>query len=172
MNRITTNILILLAAIFLSVALLYATKNPDLFSASILSLQDAETIKAKSRDVWYKNEGNVLDTFISQDLKNISSITFSVIYDYENIDLDLSQLDSQTKYEILSNDEWWIVIKFTSFSWIDYDYNQSLFELPFNGDDHTVLISEWKVNLLNWDNKYLAIWSLNSDNIQYHKAFN
>lgn len=172
MNRIITNILILLVAIFFSVALLYLTKNPDLFSASVLSLQDSEIINAKSRDIWYKNEWNVLDTFISQNLTNINSITFSVIYDYENIQLDLSQLDSQTKYEILSNDKWWIVIKFTSFSWIDYDYNQSLFELPFSGEDHTVLISEGEVNLLNWDNKYLSIWSLNSDNIQYHKAFN
>jgi hypothetical protein len=51
MNRLTTNIFILLAAILFSVALLYATKNPDLFSASVLSLQDAATIKAKSRDI-------------------------------------------------------------------------------------------------------------------------
>lgn len=172
MNRLTTNIVILLAAVLLSVALLYATKNPDLFSASILSLQDAETIKAKSRDIWYKNEWNILDTFISQELKDISSITFSVIYDYENIALDLTSIDAQTKYEILSDDEWGIVIKFTNFSWIDYDYNQSLFELPFDWQDHAVLISEGKVNLLNGDNKYLSIWSLNSDNIEYHKTFN
>jgi len=172
MQRFKTNIIIFWLAIILSVALFYMTENTSLFSASVLSLQDAQTIEAKSRDIWYKNEWNILDTFISQELKNISSITFSVIYDYENIELDLTSIDAQTKFEILSNDEWWIVIKFTNFSWIDYDYKQSLFELPFNWEDHAVLISEGKVSMLNGDNKYLSIWSLNSNNIEYHKTFN
>jgi len=51
MKRIKTNAMIFVVAVLLSVVLFYTTKNPDLFSASILSLQDAETIKAKSRDV-------------------------------------------------------------------------------------------------------------------------
>lgn len=172
MNRLTTNIIIFLAAILFSVALLYATKNPDLFSASVLSLQDAETIKAKSRDIWYKNEWNVLDTFISEKLIWINNVVFSVIYDYENIDLDLTKIDSQTKYEIMSNNEGFVVIKFTNFSGIKYDYQQSLFELPFAWDLKTVLISEATANLSNWDSKSLSIWLLNSDNIDYHQTFN
>jgi len=89
-----------------------------------------------------------------------------VIYDNENIDLNLAKLDSQTDYEIISDNEWGVVIKFTNFSGIDYDYKQSLFELPFTGDRWTlskVLISEWMVNLFNWENKNLSIGLLNSE---------
>ena len=166
MQRFKTNIIIFWLAIVLSVSLFYVTENTSLFSASILSLQDAETIKAKSRDIWYKNEWNILDTFLSEQLQSISSITFSVIYDNNNIDLNLEKLDSQTDYEIISDNEWGVVIKFTNFSGIDYDYHQSLFELPFTGDKwdmSKVLISEWMVNLFNGENKNLSIGLLNSE---------
>ena len=103
MKRFKTNAIIFLGAIFLSVTLLYVTKNLSMFSASILSLQDAETIKAKNRDIGYKNEGNILDTFLSDQLHGISSITFSVIYDNKNIDLYIDKISSQTEYEILSD---------------------------------------------------------------------
>ena len=166
MKKFKTNVVIFWLAIVLSAVLFYATQNPDLFSASILSLQDVETIKAKSRDIWYKNEWNILDTFLSDKLQSISSITFSVIYDNANIDLNLEKLDSQTDYEIISDNEWGVVIKFINFSGIDYDYKHSLFELPFVWDGwiiSQVLISEWMVSLLDGENKNLSIGLLNSE---------
>lgn len=169
MKRLKTNSMIFVVAVLLSVVLFYATKNPDLFSASVLSLKDAETIKAQSRDIWYKNEWNILDTFLSEQLQGISSITFSVIYDYDNIDLDLEKLDSQTDYEIVSDSEWGVVIKFKNFSGIDYDYQQSLFELPFEWDMATILISEGMVNLSNGENKNLAIGLLNTETTVHNK---
>ncbi|HKL44407.1 MAG TPA: hypothetical protein VJ892_03950 [Candidatus Absconditabacterales bacterium] len=172
MKRIKTNAMIFVVAVLLSVVLFYTTKNPDLFSASILSLQDAETIKAKSRDVGYKNEGNILDTFLSDKLQNISNITFSIIYDKENINLNLEKFDSQTEYEILSSQEGSFVVKFTNFSGIDYDYQKSLFELPFDGEMQNVLISEGMANLFNGENKNLSIGLLNSDDVDYHQSFN
>jgi hypothetical protein len=78
----------------------------------------------------------------------------------------LENIDSQTNYKIISDNEWGVVIKFTNFSGIDYDYKQSLFELPFTWDRgtmSTVLISEWMVNLFNWDHKNLSIGLLNTD---------
>ncbi len=172
MDKLKTNIIIFLIAIVLSTALFYATEHPELFSASILSLQDAETIEAQNRDIWYKNEWNILDTFLSYDLQNISSITFSVIYDYQNTNLDIQKIDAQTEYEIIADSEWGVVIKFTNFSWIKYDYQQSLFELPFKWEMPTVLISEWTADLLNWDHKLLSIWLLNTDETEYHQDFN
>jgi len=168
MKRIITNILIFLWAIVIAVWMFYLTENSSLFSASILSLQDAETIKAKSRDVWYKNEWNVLDTFVSEELWWIDSITFSVIYDKDNTNLDLDKIDSQTQYKIISNNEWAILIKFTNFSGLEYDYQQSLFELPFSWDKSTVLISEWIVSLISWENKNLSIWVLNTETKTHH----
>jgi len=168
MKRITTNILIFLWAIIIAIWMFYLTENSSLFSASILSLQDAETIRAKSRDIWYKNEWNILDTFVSEELWWIDSMTFSVIYDKDNTNLDLDKIDAQTQYKIISNNEWTILIKFTNFSGLEYDYNQSLFELPFSWDKSTVLISEGIVSLISWENKNLAIWILNKEKKTHH----
>jgi hypothetical protein len=45
------NAMIFLVAVLLSVVLFYFTENPNLFSASILSLQDSETMQANSWDI-------------------------------------------------------------------------------------------------------------------------
>jgi len=94
-------------------------------------LQEQEFIEQKNRHIAYKNQGNILDTFVSEKLQDINNITFSIIYDHQNTDLDLQDFDSQTEYKILSNTSGEILIQFTNFSGIDYDYQKSLFELPF-----------------------------------------
>lgn len=67
MKKFRTNVMIFLVAVFLSVVLFYFTENPSFFSASILSLQDAETMKANSWDIGYKNENKILDVFSRMD---------------------------------------------------------------------------------------------------------
>ena len=166
MHRFKTNIIIFWLAIVLSTSLFYLTQSSVLFSASVLSLQDAETIKAKSRDVWYKNKNNILDVFLSKKLININNIKFSIIYDQSNIELDMPQISSQTEYKIISNNDWELVIKFVRFWEIDYDYSQSLFELPFHWDSQItsqILIADWVANLANLEDKKLAVGVLNTD---------
>ncbi len=162
--------LILLAAFAFALILFYAWQDLNLFSASILSLQEQEFIEQKNRHIAYKNQGNILDTFVSEKLQDINNITFSIIYDHQNTDLDLQDFDSQTEYKILSNMSGEILIQFTNFSGIDYDYQKSLFELPFQWNMPNILISEWIANLVNWENQNLSIWLLN-ENLDYHQDF-
>ena len=170
MKKIWKNILILLAAFAFALILFYAWQDLNLFSASILSLQEQEFIEQKNRHIAYKNQGNILDTFVSEKLQDINNITFSIIYDHQNTDLDLQDFDSQTEYKILSNTSGEILIQFTNFSGIDYDYQKSLFELPFQWNMPNILISEWIANLVNWENQNLSIWLLN-ENLDYHQDF-
>lgn len=166
------NILIAIFGLLLALALFAFIRNPDLLSASILSLQDAETIRANKRDIWYKNEWNILDTFVSDQLTDINSLTFSIIYDPQDIDIDTNNIMTQVPYEIVSKDQDMIIIKFVNFSGWDYDYNQSLFELPYKWDMPQILISQWIANLKSWDQKQLSIWLLNDHNKDYHQDFN
>jgi len=166
MKRFRTNAMIFLVAVLLSVVLFYFTENPNLFSASILSLQDSETMKANSWDIWYKNESKILDVFLAEWIKDINFVSLSVIYDEQDVFFDLQKIDSQTKYEVLSNEWWILVLKFTDFS--NYNYQKSLFELPFNGKLPSILLSEWAIMSLNWENKNLSIWFLNQNSDQYH----
>jgi hypothetical protein len=129
-------------------------------------LQDAETMQANSWDIWYKNENKILDVFLAKRIKDINYISLSVVYDQKDISFDLQKIDSQTKYEILSNDWWILVIRFYDFK--NYDYQKSLFELAFNWDLPSILLSEWAITQLNWENKNLSIWLLNQDSDIYH----
>ncbi len=167
MNRFRTNTMIFLVAVLFSVVLFYFTENPSFFSASILSLQDAQTMKSNAWDIGYKNEKNILDVFVSDTLKDINHISVSIIFDEKDISIDLGKIKSQTNYEIMSETSWTIVLKFHNFD-SSFDYWQSLFELPFVSDEPSVLISEWTILLLNWENGSLSIWLLNNDSDQYH----
>jgi hypothetical protein len=167
MKRFRTNAMIFLVAVWLSLVLFYFTENPSFFSASILSLQDAQTMKANSWDIWYKNEKNILDVFLSDSTKDINYISLSIIYDASEIEINLDKIISQTEYEVLSNTQWVLVLKVINFN-TDFDYWKSLFELPFSWKEPSILISEWSVILLNWENKKLSIWLLNQDIDDYH----
>jgi len=160
MGRFKTNVMIFLVAVLLSVVLFYFTENPVFFSASILSLQDSKTMEANAWDIWYKNEKKVLDVFLADWIKDINYVSLSIIYDESDVSFDINDISTQVDYEILSNTPGVIVLKFTKFSW-DYHYKQSLFELPYNSNMPSILISEWIVALLNWENKSLSIWFLN-----------
>jgi len=77
-------------------------ENPVFFSASILSLQDAQTMTANHWDLAYKNEKNVLDVFVSDTIKNINELSVSIIYDDQDVQIDLDNIKQQCDYEIVS----------------------------------------------------------------------
>jgi len=154
-------------AILFSLVLFYFMENPVFFSASILSLQDAQTMIANHWDLAYKNEKNVLDVFVSDTIKNINELSVSIIYDDQEVQIDLDNIKQQCDYEIVSQMGWSLILKFKNFNW-KFDYGQSLFELPFWGKEPSILLSEWSVLLLNWNNKTLSIWSLNQNKDSHH----
>ncbi len=167
MKRLRTNTIILLVAMLFSVALFYFVENPNLFSASILSLKDAQIMIENHRDLAYKNEHNVLDVYISDTIKDINENSVSIIYNELDVQIDLDKIKAQTDYEILSQTTGMLILKFKNFNW-SFDYGQSLFELPFSGKEPSILLSESSVLLLNWENKSLSIWCLNQNKDSYH----
>jgi len=169
-KRLKTNIVIFFAALVFAILLFVCTENSDRFSASIISLQDAQTMKENNWDIWYKNESKNLDVFVSDDLKNIKSLTISVIYDDQNTSIDLQKLVPQTNLidEVISDESWTIVLKISNFD--SFDYTNSLFELPFDTNDKTscALLSEAMVEFLDWNSHSLSIWLLNENGDSYH----
>jgi len=155
------NAKILIIALIITVWLVIINRNPDLFGASVLLMQDRQTIIDNKRDIWYKNSNNLLDVFISESLKDFEIVLFSVTYDSENILPDLNNIESQLKYEI--DKQWpdWFSIKLVSSTWLDY--GQSLFTIPFSGSNPYILISDGTAILNNWWETPLAIWNLDED---------
>lgn len=104
--------------------------------------------------------------FLAEWIKDINYISLSIIYNEKDISFDIQKIDPQTKYEILSSEWSTLVIKFTDFE--NYNYKKSLFELPFDWKLPSILLSEWVVIPLNWENKNLSIWFLNQQGDEYH----
>ncbi len=163
-KKLRTNIIILFLALILAIVLFYFTENPWFFSASIISLQDAEKMKENNRDIWYKNDSNMLDVFISEEVKDISNLTISIIYDPDNTEINPENLVLQDNLQTdtISEAPWVLVLKITDFTWW-FDYQNSLFELPFTASDdiYNALVSEAVVVALDGENKPLSIWLLN-----------
>lgn len=170
-TKIKTNIIIIVLAFFAAVGLLYFTENSDFFSASIISLQDAETMRKNNRDIWYKNQSDMLDVFVSDNLKDINNLTISIIYDPSNTTIDVSQIVPQWSLysEVLTDLPWNLVLKFSNFSgW--FDYQNSLFELPFvaSSDVYNAIISQATIISYGWDSQPLSIWLLNENQDSSH----
>lgn len=102
LKRIFTDFKILILALVIAVVVFVVVKNPQLFQASVLLLEDRETMLANQRDIGYKNTSGVLDVFISEDIKNFTDIEFSVTFDSINVTPDLTNIDSQLPYEIFN----------------------------------------------------------------------
>ena len=160
-NRLKTNIIIFIIAIPIAVWLLFIFTSPNLLWASVISLQEQETMKENRWDIWYKNEWNILDVFLDDKLDNIDYLTVSIAYDPENISFDLDDIDAQTEYKVLSNEEWNLLIQFNNFSNKNFDYKNSLFMLKFTWDNPSILISQVTWFFFTWTDRPLAVWSLN-----------
>ena len=146
-KRLKTNIIIFLIAVPIAVWLFFLTENTGLLnnlSASTISLREQEAMRENNRELWYKNDSNTLDVYF----------------------FDLDQIDTQTEYKIISNEEWTLLIQFHNFSNTKFDYKNSLFMLKFNWDNPSILISQATAFLFSWTNKPLSIWLLN----QYKQA--
>ena len=170
-KRLKTNIIILILAIICAVALFYFTENPCFFSASIISLRESEEMKKNNWDLAYKNDSQVLDVFLSDSLQDVSNITISIIYDPQNADINPGDIVIQSNLvsNILSDTPWLLVIKIDNFTWW-FNYQNSLFELPFSTTDdiYNILLSEATIVSVDGENKPLSIGVLNNIDKTYH----
>jgi hypothetical protein len=70
---------------------------------------------------------------------------------------------------ILSDTPWLLVIKIDNFTWW-FNYQNSLFELPFSTTDdiYNILLSEATIVSVDGENKPLSIGVLNNIDKTYH----
>lgn len=160
MKVFTKNIFILITGIFFAVALFFLTKNPNLMMWSIMTLQEKLQIEDNWRDLAYKTDKNILDVFLAdQWKKTIKKLTLYVLYDDDNIIIDYTKFIHQGK-SLLNNNGGELIIELTPEE--NFDYSQSILELPFSGETDKILVSEANFTLVNYNQETLAIWALNT----------
>jgi hypothetical protein len=160
-KRLFTDLKILVLALIIAIVAFVVVKNPELFQASVLQVQDRETMQANQRDIGYKTTSGVLDVFIAENIKNFTEITFQITLDPQNITPDFTKIESQMPYEIIDQSENGFDIRLTSATLSGLDYNQSLFMIPFSGNNTHILLSEGIITFNNGDMPALAIGNLN-----------
>ena len=65
LSSIGKNVLIFCAAALVATGLFYVTKNPQIFQASILSLQEQTFVQEQGRDAAYKIQSGMFEIFIA-----------------------------------------------------------------------------------------------------------
>lgn len=153
------NIAIIVAAAFLATGIFYVVNNPEIFTASILSLQEKAFIVEKWRDIAYKTNSGYVDIFMAEKMDTPASIDFTISFDKDTIIIDPQNLSGQWTRTFSNPDENSILI--TSIPGTTVDKSQSLIMLSFTGDMTHILLSEAVVKLSNSQEKNLSIWSLN-----------
>lgn len=160
-KRLKTNLIIFLIAIPVAIWLFFLSENLNIFSASVISLQEQEAMKKNNWDLWYKNDWNILDIYLDEKVENLDYLTVSIVYDPENISFNVDDINTQTDYKILSNEDGNLLIQFNNFSNKNFDYKNSLFMLKFIWENPSILVSQAMAFLFTWTDRPLAVWSLN-----------
>ncbi len=162
------NSMTLLGAAILASGIFYVVNNPDVFTASILSLQEKEFIIEQWRDIAYKTNSGYVDIFMAEKLETPASIDFTVSFDKDTVIIDPANLSGQGTRTFSNPDENSIIIQ--SLPNPNIDKSQSLIMLPFTGDIEDILLSEAVAKFGDGTEKSLSIWSLNE--ITSHSTFN
>ncbi|EKD25029.1 MAG: hypothetical protein ACD_80C00131G0032 [uncultured bacterium (gcode 4)] len=153
------NIGIIIGAAFVAFGIFYISKNPDLFLASVLSLQEKAFIVEKWWDIAYKTNSGYVDIFMSEKLETPASIDFTISFDNTTVTINPQNLSGQgtrTYANPVMND-----ITIQSLPGQDVDKSQSIILLPFTGEIRDILLSEAVAKLSDGTEKNLSIGSLN-----------
>ena len=148
-RRIINNSIIFVISIFLAFILFYVSKDKNIFQASVLWLQEIKIIQEKQRDVAYKNTDWLLDMFLSERLlsKNYSLLYITIVYDYETIFLNSTNISFQKQYKISSSQSWSLTFSFDNLK--DIKPQESFLIVPFSWSVKDILVSEAIVQ--NWN---------------------
>lgn len=153
------NSMTLLGAAILASGIFYVVNNPNLFTASILSLQEQNFITEKWRDIAYKTNSGYVDIFIAEKWETPKSIDFTISFDKDTISIDPQNISGQGTRTWNKPDTNTLFIQ--SIPSKNVDKSQSIILLPFTGEIRDILLSEAVAKLNDGNQKNLSIWSLN-----------
>ena len=161
------NTFIIIGAALVAFGIFFVSKNPEFFSASVLSLQEKAFIIEKWRDIGYKTNSWYVDIFISENLETPQSIDFMINFDKDTVNIDAQNISGQGTRTVNMPDDTSIIIK--SIPNENIDKNQSIIVVPFIGDIEDILLSEAVAILDNGKEKNLSIGSLNDSTSHSNK---
>lgn len=155
---IRRNSMTLLGAAILASGIFYVVNNPNVFMASILSLQEKEFIMAQWRDVAYKADKGVFEVFVADKYTGDLNEFQGMIYlNPEKVDMDIVNYTGKGTIDIQVQEYGSLMIHITDL----YDINTSreIISIPFSGDEGLVFLWESQ-GLINNKRKNFSVGNL------------
>ena len=152
--------MIIIGAALVAFGIFFISRNPEFFTASVLSLQEKAFIVEKWRDIAYKTTSWYVDIFVSENRETPKNIHFTISYDKDTITIDPKNISGQATRTVDIPDDNSIIIQ--SLANESIDKSQSMIMLPFTGDSEDILLSEAVAIDDNDKEKNLSIGSLNA----------
>lgn len=150
------NLIILIIAPILAVALLYIVNDFSWLTASVLDIAEVQKIQKEGWDIAYKSQNQSFEVFWSEKIKDADTLNFEIIYNPEKIDVDVSMI-SWYNYAILDENSGYLKIQLSDFSGLSHD--EWWFEIPFSWDETQILLWEGQKEK-NWNTIALSIGNL------------
>lgn len=154
--------MIIIGAALVAFGIFFISKNPEFFTASVLSLQEKAFIVEKWRDIAYKTTSWYVDIFVSENEEIAKSIHFTISYDKDTITIDPQNISGQATRTVDIPDDNSIIIQ--SLANESIDKNESIIMLPFTWESEDILLSEAVAIDNDGKEKNLSIGSLNEIN--------
>lgn len=119
---------IVFGAAVLALGIFYVVNNPNLFTASILSLQEQNVITEAGRDIAYKTNEGYVDIFLSETLETPKQIDFTISFAENTVTIDPENISGQGTWSYTKNTN---EIYIQSLPNENIDKTQSVIMLPF-----------------------------------------
>lgn len=158
-HKLRQNLAILFTAAVCALVIFYIIKNPNLFQASILSLEEKAFMNEKHWDAAYKMSNNMLEVFVSESYKNsMKTYQGNIYYDPSKVEFLTEGLTGQWSYTIKQIDKESLLITVSSLN--DITINEEIIWIPFSGDMKAIVLGESKAQTKKW-RAALSIGNLN-----------
>ncbi len=132
-------LLILVVAPCLALSFFWLTRDWSRLTASVLDLQELQTIEEHHRGLAYKTNNQQFELFGSTQAQNADRLTFEVIYHPEKVEF---KLDQASGFNLLSLTQEEGRILGMLGKTINLPLEEGWFQLPFSGDAEQIVLGE------------------------------
>ncbi len=140
-RKFRKNMAIIFAAAICALVIFFIVKNPGLFQASILSLEEKAFMNENHRDSAYKTTNNHLEIFIGEKYKNnLTDFRGTIYYDPDTVQIDTQTFSGQWTIRITQNTVDSLIVNIANMEKIDV--NEGIFNVVFSGKQNDILLGE------------------------------
>ena len=142
-HKLRQNIAIIFAAVVCALVIFFLVKNPGLFQASILSLEEKAFMNEKKRDAAYKTNKWPFEIFVAEKYETtLTDFQAAIYFNPDKVQLNTWSLTGQGVFTIKqsTNDSLLVTIKLPS----KIESNKEIIGITFSGSAQDIVLGESK----------------------------